>query len=385
MLPTTRASKSRIYARRGGSVTAWPHIARSVRSIVHERVPIRGTAAEYTPGDRVMDVHQILDLGRRDVAAVAVPAATLVIAADLALCIDTDQVGHIDVPVLMSSILFRRDHPGTWCGCRVAVGCAGRSGQLTDAETAFLDACEANAALAAALLALPGASAAPPRVAFLHPGNGFIDDLVAQGIDRESREHRLTLQVEQIGGADPTAALSRVAQHGEDFVLVAANGADVNGVAAQFPQTRFVDMVGQGGGGANVTSVLFADQEGAFLAGAAAALASKSKVVGFLGGADTPLLRRFEAGFTAGAHAADASVRVLVRYATRLPDYSGFAEPALVAGVARKMLRKGVDVLFPAAGDAQFGGVQAVVEYSTKIHRKLWAIGADADIYRSTA
>jgi basic membrane protein A len=110
-------------------------------------------------------------------------------------------------------------------------------------------------------------------------------------------------------------------------------------------------------------------------------MASKSKIVGFLGGADTALLRRYEAGFTAGAEAGGPSVRVLVRYASRVPDYRGFDDPVLAGRVAQQMLDRGVDVLFAAAGAAQFGAVQAVVEQSAELHRQLWAIGADVDLY----
>jgi basic membrane protein A len=282
--------------------------------------------------------------------------------------------------------------------------------QFTDAEIAFLDACQASAAVAAAkararsrrqrvrlsiavataagaaaaaaaVLAAPGHSA-PPRVAFVQGGDGYIDDLVAQGIDRASRDNRLTLQIEQAGGTNPTAAISQLAQHGENLVLVSADGVDVQDVAAHYPRTRFVDLTGFGSG-AHMTDVAFADQQGAFLAGAAATLASKSKRVGFLGGVDIPVIRRFEAGFIAGVHAVDPSAHVLVRFAGRTPE-SGFRDPALDGMVAREMLRAGVDVLFPAAGQAQFGAVQAVVEYSKKLHRKLWAIGVDEDIYRRT-
>jgi basic membrane protein A and related proteins len=165
-------------------------------------------------------------------------------------------------------------------------------------------------------------------------------------------------------------------------VLLNVDGGDLEEVAAQHPRTRFVDLTGFGSG-AHMTDVAFADQQGAFLAGAAAALASKSKRVGFLGGVKIPVIRRFEAGFIAGVHAADPSVHVLVRYAGRTPD-AGFRDPALDGAVARDMLRAGVDVLFPAAGEAQFGGIQAVVEYSKKVHRKLWAIGVDEDIYQRT-
>lgn len=279
--------------------------------------------------------------------------------------------------------------------------------QLTDAEDAFLDACEAHAvagaaavrvrrrrtrvrtviaALAAAAVATVTAvltvtgGSAPRRVAYVTSGFGYINDQVTRGVERAASDAHLDLAVVQVEDGNPSAALAKVLRDPPDLVIIALSGFDVSAAAAAHPGTRFLDLSGVLPG-ANVTVASFADQEGAFLAGAAAALASRSKVVGFLGGADSSLLRRFEAGFVAGAHTAKPGIRVLVRYASRVPDYSGFGDPVLAGRVAHAMLLHGADVLFPAAGTAQFGADQAVVERSAEIHRPIWAIGADVDLY----
>ena len=238
-----------------------------------------------------------------------------------------------------------------------------------------------SAALVAALAAafLFGDSA-PPRVAYAHHDVGFIERLIENGLDRAAAESPFTYVESLTDIPFAEKEITRLAEDGQELIVVATNETDLGPVARRFPDTQFVlfqdEVVGS-----NITSVEFADQETAFLAGAAAALTSKTGVVGFVGGVNTPSLLRFEAGFTAGAQAVEADVRVEVLYASRLPSYEGFIRPVLTERAARRLLAVEADVLYVPAGAAQFGAFQAVIEASAKTGRHLWAIGADEDAY----
>ena len=125
----------------------------------------------------------------------------------------------------------------------------------------------------------------------------------------------------------------------------------------------------------NVVGIQFNEEQGAFLVGAAAALTSKTGKVGFIGAAKTPLVQKYEAGFTAGARAADPHVKVKVAYLSRKSDSAGSSDPAKTRKAALGMYDAGVDVIFGSAGDSGNGVIQAAHE------RGRWAIGVNRDEY----
>ncbi|MFQ6170245.1 BTAD domain-containing putative transcriptional regulator [Oryzobacter sp. R7] len=229
-------------------------------------------------------------------------------------------------------------------------------------------------------LAVVLAGARTTRVALaLNDDEGRVDALVQRGLDDAARLVDLSLVKQRIGDVNQ-GDLQTLAAEGPDLVVSVAVAADVTAVARRHRDTWFV-AVERPGAGPNVTNLVFADQQTAFLAGAAAALTTRTGHVAFLGGADTVTLRRFEAGFVAGVGAVDPSVRVDVAYASRVPDYSGFVAPAVVAAPAELLLAEGVDVLYVPAGTAQVGGLQAVARAAAG-GREVWAIGADEDMAR---
>ena len=121
----------------------------------------------------------------------------------------------------------------------------------------------------------------------------------------------------------------------------------------------------------NVAQLVFAEHEGSYLVGAAAALKSKSGNVGFIGGTDVPLINKFDAGFAAGAKAVDPKIEVQTKYLAE--DGSGFADPAKGKTAAEGMYDKGADVIYHAAGGSGSGIFEA-----TKANKKM-AIGVDSD------
>ncbi|MFD8706373.1 BMP family protein [Kitasatospora sp. NPDC059648] len=124
---------------------------------------------------------------------------------------------------------------------------------------------------------------------------------------------------------------------------------------------------------ANVTSLLFAEQEGSYLAGVAAANKSKAHHIGFIGGVQSELIKKFEAGYKAGAKSVDPNIQIETTYLTTPPDFSGFNSPDKGKEAAQGQLDKGADVIYSAAGSSGNGAIEAVANAG-----KL-AIGVDSD------
>ncbi|HEY5257500.1 MAG TPA: BMP family ABC transporter substrate-binding protein [Candidatus Baltobacteraceae bacterium] len=103
----------------------------------------------------------------------------------------------------------------------------------------------------------------------------------------------------------------------------------------------------------NVISVTFQEEDGSFLAGALAALVSKTHHIAFIGGQDIPLLRKFEAGYVAGAHEIDPKTEVDVKYANSFDDVAAGKE------LANVLYQSGADIVYAAAGKAGLGAIDA--------------------------
>nr|WP_244299279.1 BMP family ABC transporter substrate-binding protein [Roseibium aquae] len=130
-------------------------------------------------------------------------------------------------------------------------------------------------------------------------------------------------------------------------------------VATQFPNVQFaiVDMVVET---PNVASYVFKEHEGAYIAGLLGAMASETGTIGFVGGMDIPIIRRFLCGYRQGAMAADPDVSVLFRMTGDTP--AAFADPVRGAELARTQIRSGADVIIQAAGGTGIGVLQAVAD-----------------------
>lgn len=122
----------------------------------------------------------------------------------------------------------------------------------------------------------------------------------------------------------------------------------------------------------NVKSVTFAEHEGSFLVGVVAALTSTTGKVGFVGGMDIPVIKRFEAGFKAGVAAAKPDVKVLTNYT------GAFDKPDLGKAAAATMYNDGADIIFHASGGTG-NGVFNEAKDRLKSGKKVWVIGVDKD------
>ncbi len=222
-----------------------------------------------------------------------------------------------------------------------------------------------------------------PRVAILHGGRGDsgFQDMLAQGWDDAVRD--LTYQeTEVIALYDSTGQLRELAEAGNELILVggASFAAALVEVAPDYPETTFVmlDMVVDA---PNVTSFVFAEHEGSFLAGIAAGLATETGTVGFVGGGPFDFIERFRAGFEQGSAAVDPSIEVLAIpiFDTMNMDQA-FARRDLGSLAAAELIARGADVVYHAAGFSGWGVIDAAAELSTP-QRHLWAIGVDVDQY----
>jgi basic membrane protein A len=144
----------------------------------------------------------------------------------------------------------------------------------------------------------------------------------------------------------------------------------VKKVAAQFPKVKFAIVDGEVTA-ANVRSLMFEEHEGSFLVGALAAMASKTHSVGFVGGMDIPLIRRFAMGYDAGAKYVDPKIKISENYVGVTGE--AWNNPAKSKELALAQYGKGIDVIFVAAGASNSGVFDAAEE------KKKFAIGVDSN------
>ena len=185
-------------------------------------------------------------------------------------------------------------------------------------------------------------------------------------------------------GADREQLLRSLAEEGRDLVIaVGFLFADsISSVAKDYPGTHFALIDGTVpdlNPGSSVTCIGFAENEGSFLVGAYAGLiaaaAGPDAKVGFVGGMDTPLIRRFLSGYAAGAAYANPALRAPGRVVSAFVarDASGFDDPARGAESASMLFRVKAAVVYHAAGASGRGVFDAATKFGAK------AIGVDSD------
>ncbi|SER52330.1 BMP family protein [Psychrobacillus sp. OK032] len=208
-----------------------------------------------------------------------------------------------------------------------------------------------------------------------------------EGIQAWGAEHGLEKgdggydYLQSAGDADYVTNLNNLVRR--DFDLVYGIGfllvEPIGTIADQKPDNKFIIVDGVVEK-PNVVSVMFKEQEVAYLAGVAAALMSESKQVGFVGGMEIPVIERFEAGFVEGVKAVDPSIKVDVQYTGKFDD------AALGKTTANRMYSSGVDIIAHAAGGTGNGVFAEAKERKTKdANANVWVIGVDSDQYEEGA
>ncbi|WP_152804988.1 BMP family lipoprotein [Rugamonas rivuli] len=229
----------------------------------------------------------------------------------------------------------------------------------------------------AALFIAASASAADPKLGIVYDAGGKFDKSFNQsafeGASRFKKETNINfIEVQASSDTQAEQVLRGLARKNLDLIasIGFAQQAAVQKVAKEFPKVRFVliDGVAQG---ANVNSITFKEEEGSYLVGVAAAMASKSKKLGFIGGVDIPLIRTFACGYAQGAKAVSAKVEVSSNMVGTTSD--SWNNPAKGGELARSQFDRGVDVVFAVAGGSGLGTLQTAKEKG-----KL-AIGVDSN------
>ncbi|WP_259401360.1 BMP family protein [Microbispora sp. H13382] len=232
------------------------------------------------------------------------------------------------------------------------------------------------------------ASSAPPAAAQAKVGlaydiggrgDGSFNDAAAAGLDKAVSELKVEKkELEATAGetdAQKEERLRLLASGGFNPIIAVgfAYSGSVAKVAKEFPEVKFAIVDDDAAKGDNITNLMFAEEQGSFLVGVAAALKSEKGNVGFVGGVDVPLIHKFEAGFEAGAKAVKPDIKIQSKYLTQPPDFSGFGDPAKGKTAAQGMYDAGADVVYQAAGGSGAGVFEAAKA------AKATAIGVDSD------
>jgi basic membrane protein A and related proteins len=231
------------------------------------------------------------------------------------------------------------------------------------------------AAVALALATLSGVARAEPAVVYDMGGkfDKSFNEAAYNGAERWKKETgKSFMEFEIANETQREQAMRRMAERGANPVIGIgfSQASSIEKVAKEFPKLQFaiIDMVVPL---PNVESVVFKEQEGSFLVGMMAALASKTGKVGFVGGMDIPLIRKFQCGYEQGAKHANPKVEVTANMTGTTP--AAWGDPARGGELAKAQFAKGVDVVFAAAGGTGIGVYQAAKDAG-----KL-AIGVDSN------
>jgi len=217
-------------------------------------------------------------------------------------------------------------------------------------------------------------------------GDKSFNDSAYQGLQRVEEE----LGIGEVKDLEPTAdepdsakvdRLRLMADQGFDVVIGVgyAYAEPMREVAPEFPDTNFALVDEEIDDVDNITSLVFAEEQASFLAGVAAALKTEEDHVGFVGGVETPLIHKFEAGYAAGVEHVDPDIEIERQYLTQPPDMQGFQDPGAGKSAAQSQLDRGADVVYHAAGASGTGVLEAVTEEEAMF------IGVDSDQYENAS
>jgi basic membrane protein A and related proteins len=212
-------------------------------------------------------------------------------------------------------------------------------------------------------------------------GDQSFNDSAGAGLDKAKAEFGIAAtESTPTGDADRADRLNLLASSGNGLIIaVGFLWADaVTAGATANPNINFgiIDSVVDA---PNVVSMTFAEEQGSFLVGAAAAMKSTTGHIGFIGGVENDLIKKFEAGYTAGAKQVNPDIKVDVKYISQPPDFSGFNDPAKGKEIAAAMYEGGADIVYAAAGGSGLGMFQAAKEYSDANNTHVCGIGVDSD------
>lgn len=229
----------------------------------------------------------------------------------------------------------------------------------------------------ALLISVSATNAADFKPAVVYDMGGKFDQSfnegIYNGVEKFKKESGIDYrEFEVTNETQREQALRKMAQRGSDPIIGVgfAQAPALETVAKEFPDRRFtlIDMVVDL---PNVQSVVFKEHEGSFLVGMLAAMKSATGKVGFVGGMDIPLIRRFACGYEQGAKYVNANVEVIKNMTGTTP--AAWNDPGRGSELAKGQFDRGVDVVFAAAGGTGSGVYQAAKDTGK------YAIGVDSN------
>ncbi len=229
---------------------------------------------------------------------------------------------------------------------------------------------------ASAVLALSaGAALADPAIIYDLGGkfDKSFNESAFGGATRWAEETGGTFaEVELQSDAQREQALRRFAEAGNNPIVMAgfAFGTALGEVAADYPDTKFViiDMVVDA---PNVRSIVFSEEQGSYLVGMLAAMASETGTVGFIGGMDIPLIRNFACGYAQGVLAANPDATIIANMTGTTP--AAWNDPVKGSELTLAQISQGADVVYAAAGGTGVGVLQTAADSD------ILSIGVDAN------
>ena len=200
-------------------------------------------------------------------------------------------------------------------------------------------------------------------------GDKSFNDSAYNGLEMAKAKHGINfLYIEPQGeGADREAALRQMAVDPDVGLIIGVGmlfSEDITAIASEFPDKKFVciDYIQQPKVviPANLQGIVFEEKKGSFLAGALAGLLTKTKTVGFIGGMESSVIKKFERGFIDGVRSVNPGVRVISGYIGMTG--SAFADPAKGRELALGQYGRGADIIYQAAGASGLGVIEAARE-----------------------
>jgi basic membrane protein A len=287
----------------------------------------------------------------------------------------------IDLASLAGSAPAGTDASGTAPAGTEAAGTAPAGTEPAATEPAGT----APAGTEAADSAPAGGDGVPVAVLFDVTGRGdkSFNDAAAAGLDRAAADLGIVPSEFPPQATDDRAERATAAAEAGNALVVATGFLwtdTITQASAAYPDTHFLLIDAAPPIDApNVLNIGFAEEQGSFLVGVAAALQSESGQLGFVGGVPNDLIKKFEAGFTAGAQCVNPDIEVLVEYVSDDPQI-GFNDPARGKEIGAAMYDAGADVVYPAAGPTGLGVLEAAAEAGEP--GDAWTIGVDSDLYQ---
>jgi basic membrane protein A len=230
--------------------------------------------------------------------------------------------------------------------------------------SAFMSVFKSVLGAAVAAFAATAALAAEPAIIYDLGGknDGSFNEAAFNGAERFKQETGINYrEFELQSDAQREQAIRRFAQSGNSPIAMAgfSFGAALNAVAPDVPDTQFV-IIDERVDQPNVRSVKFKEHEGSYLVGMMAAMASESGKVGFVGGMDIPLIRKFECGYAQGVKAVNPDATVFQNMTGTTG--AAWADPVKGGELTKSQIAQGADVVYQAAGGTGFGVLQAAAD-----------------------